>query len=368
MKLPKSIWFAVIGVLLTGFYLWSHAFRVPAQKPTRPLAKQPYSKGFAGLGLVEPLEKAVRVMPYYSGRVETVFVQEGDAVKPGSPLYALNTQALQAAMAKQQAVIAQQQATLHRLQQEPRPERLPALTARVENAKSLWLKEKALATRYNALKGTDAVSANDVQRQQLSVQAAYASWQEALATLKLEQAGTWQAQQEEARQAINVAKADLNTLRVQLQQATVRSAIEGTVLQVNLRAGEYVAATPPGDTLGSRQDSGILLGSLEQLQVKVDLDEVTAAYVKPGLPATGYIKGNASLKFPLRFVRVYPFMVPKRNLNGNSGERVDVRVLQVIYAFDPPKTFTVYPGQQVEVYLKDEAPALKTPRTPLATS
>ena len=61
--------------------------------------------------------------------------------------------------------------------------------------------------------------------------------------------------------------------------------------------------------------------------------------------------GHADLQMPLRFVRVEPYVIPKRSLTGDSLERVDTRVLQVIYEFDRP-AFPIYVGQQVDVFIR----------------
>jgi len=55
----------------------------------------------------------------------------------------------------------------------------------------------------------------------------------------------------------------------------------------------------------------------------------------------------------LRFVRVEPFVVPKKSLTGESTERVDTRVLQVIYAIEPGSA-NVYVGQQLDAFIQAE--------------
>jgi hypothetical protein len=94
----------------------------------------------------------------------------------------------------------------------------------------------------------------------------------------------------------------------------------------------------------------MLLGDVEKLQVRAEIDEQNAVLVAPNQPAVATLKGHADLKMPLRFVRIEPYVVPKRSLTGDSLERVDTRVLQIIYEFDQPK-FPVYVGQQVDVYV-----------------
>jgi hypothetical protein len=63
------------------------------------------------------------------------------------------------------------------------------------------------------------------------------------------------------------------------------------------------------------------------------------------------VRGNRDLKTALEFVRVEPYVLPKRSLTGESTERVDTRVLQVLYAFDP-RGFPVYVGQQMDVFVE----------------
>jgi HlyD family secretion protein len=49
--------------------------------------------------------------------------------------------------------------------------------------------------------------------------------------------------------------------------------------------------------------------------------------------------------------------VPKQSLTGNSSERVDQRVLQVIYELPDDRPVDVYIGEQMDVYLKAVVPS-----------
>ena len=143
---------------------------------------------------------------------------------------------------------------------------------------------------------------------------------------------------------IAAIQAQLALARTELGVLTVRAPRDGTILQVNLREGEFAPAAAMAEPL-------VLLGDTRTLQVRAEIDEQNAVLVQPGAPAVGSLKGHADRSFPLRFVRVEPFVVPKRSLTGDSVERVDTRVLQVIYAFDRP-AFPAYVGQQVDVYIE----------------
>ena len=159
----------------------------------------------------------------------------------------------------------------------------------------------------------------------------------------------------EAELAAREARARADLAAAQLERATVRSPIDGTVLQVGVRAGEFVNA-------GGK--APVVVGDISRLQIRCDIDEQMAPRMRPSLPARGYLKGEAARAgaaakpIPLRFVRIEPFVIPKASLTGASTERVDTRVLQVIYQFDRPDDRQVYVGQQMDVYI-DTTPDAK---------
>ena len=107
----------------------------------------------------------------------------------------------------------------------------------------------------------------------------------------------------------------------------------------------------------------MVIGDTKALQVRVDIDEISANLFEPGQPATAFLKGNSQLSFPLAFHHVQPFMVPKTSLTGASTERVDVRVLQVLYTFTPPR-FPVYVGQQVDIHIQRAKPSVQASTQP----
>jgi hypothetical protein len=102
----------------------------------------------------------------------------------------------------------------------------------------------------------------------------------------------------------------------------------------------------------------VLFGDTDSLMVRVDVDEINASHVLPGSTATAMLKGDATRQFPMQFVRIVPYMIPKENLTGSNSERVDVRVLQLEFRFEPPP-FPVYVGQQVDVFIHSPERAAK---------
>ncbi|KPK27530.1 MAG: hypothetical protein AMK69_10445, partial [Nitrospira bacterium SG8_3] len=142
---------------------------------------------------------------------------------------------------------------------------------------------------------------------------------------------------------LHLARTERDEVQALLNRLTVRAPRSATILQVNVRAGEYAMV--------NAIEPLILLGDTETLQVRADIDEVNAPLVVPGSPAVAYLKGFTDKAIPLTFDRIEPYIVPKRSLTGENRERVDTRVLQVIYRFERP-AFSVYVGQQVDVYIE----------------
>ena len=83
----------------------------------------------------------------------------------------------------------------------------------------------------------------------------------------------------------------------------------------------------------------------------MDVDEESAPLVQGRPRAVAVLRGLPERPVPLEYVRTEPWVRPKRSLTGASNERVDTRVLQVVFrlgATDLP----VYVGQQVDVYME----------------
>ena len=95
----------------------------------------------------------------------------------------------------------------------------------------------------------------------------------------------------------------------------------------------------------------LLLGNLDQLHVRVDIDESDIWRFDKNGKAVAYLRGNRDFKAELKLAYVEPFVVPKRSLTGDTTERVDTRVLQALYSFDR-RQLTAYVGQQMDVFIE----------------
>jgi multidrug efflux pump subunit AcrA (membrane-fusion protein) len=159
---------------------------------------------------------------------------------------------------------------------------------------------------------------------------------------------TASAELEEVRSEIPATESHVQSVQVDLERSIVRAPLAAEVLQVKVRVGEFAPAAATANPL-------ILLGRSTPLHVRVDVDEHEAWRVPEGAHAMGHVRGNAELKAPLRFVRFEPFVVPKRSLTGDSTERVDTRVLQIIYRVERDD-MPLFVGQQLDVFIDGARP------------
>jgi hypothetical protein len=68
------------------------------------------------------------------------------------------------------------------------------------------------------------------------------------------------------------------------------------------------------------------------------------------------VRGNPELNVDLEFVRFEPLVVPKKSLTGDATERVDTRVLQVIYRMVGTVPKLLFIGQQMDVFVEASEP------------
>jgi RND family efflux transporter MFP subunit len=245
------------------------------------------------------------------GVVTEVDVKVGDTVKAGQPLFKIDDRDLQADLIVKQAAV------------EAAKAKVKVDEASLADLKNQW-------EMYQSVSDPRAITKEELDKRRF----AYA---------------TGQARLEQSRAEVVSTEAQVKSTQTQIDRLTVRAPVDGQALQVKIHPGEFAQTGVLAQPL-------ILLGNVKVLNVRVDIDENDAWRLKPDSRAKAFLRGNRDLSTELKFVRVEPYVVPKKSLTGESTERVDTRVLQALYAFDP-NSLPVYVGQQMDVFI--EAPPLR---------
>ncbi len=301
-----SFYLAAAGIVAAVLLVRRMERRPPAPQPVSSPARSPYVHTVAATGLIEAARENVRIASPRGGLVTRVHGKVGDAVRSGDPLFQLDDREAVARVKTTEAQLLAMRATLA--------------------AEEVGLADgQDQLARFQKLRQDSVATEEELKRRWFAVEAS-------------------RARMEAIRAQIVSAESQLQQARTDLDILTIRAPRDGELLQVNVRSGEFAPAAALAEPL-------MLLGDVGKLQVRADVDEQNAVLVEPDSPASASLKGHADLQMPLRFVRVEPYVIPKRSLTGDSLERVDTRVLQVIYEFDRP-AFPIYVGQQVDVFIR----------------
>lgn len=300
---------AILPLAAAGLFAFALSSVIrPAQGRADPVIAPPatpYASSVAGVGVVEPESEVIAVATELPGVIREVFVKSGDRVKEDAPLFRLDGRALTAARAEAAASEA------------------AAAASEAVAAVNLKDERKRLAI-FEGVTDKRAISVDDLDRMRFAVARADAAL----------------AQAKAAREA---AKARLTAIDTDIARQTVTAPIAGEILSVDARPGEFATAGPLATPL-------MTIGATDRLHVRVEIDESDIGRFSPASKAVAVPRGVNDRTFALSFVRVEPQASPKRALAGGS-ERVDARVVEVIYALDAGAKAIV--GQRLDVFIDD---------------
>lgn len=339
---------ALLGVGYAVFYSLS-ASTTAESRAQNALPPTSVTRILAGAGLVEPKGQTVAVAAPLPGVVDWVIGLDrvGTTVAKGEKLFAIDTRQQQAEMRIRNAQLASAQVALTRLKNMPRKEDLEPLKAKYSEAKAEYENKKQLYERAAALRKGNVVTAEALDEKKFSMMAAEAKAMATLAEYRQMEAGAWEYDIKVAEEAVKLAEAQVAQIQTDLERLVVCSSADMTLLKVDVRPQEYVGV-PPGKTL-------MLLGNIKEVNIRVYIDEHDASRFRPGMPGSAHLQEkDAAAVLPLKYVRHEPIVVEKPALTGLQTERIDVRVLPVIYRFlkeeDQKRVFV---GQQVDVFLEE---------------
>jgi HlyD family secretion protein len=297
---------AIAGFLFAAFTVINSNKPVPVAEAVTEPSSAPFKAFIAGAGIVEAQSQNIAIGTPLPEIVKTVAVKVGDQVKAGAPLFYLDDRDTRATLAIKIADLAKARAD-------------------VSVSKATFTDAKSLSDLAEAVTDRRAISAEELLRRHNAM----------LIT---------KARLESAQALVQQAEASVADTETMLSRLIVRAPIAGEVLQVNIRPGEFAQA-------GFLNTPLLVLGNLDQLHVRVDIDENDAWRFDKNSKAVAFLRGNRSIKVDLSLAYVEPYVVPKKSLTGDSNERVDTRVLQALYRFDR-KQLPIYVGQQMDVFIE----------------
>jgi HlyD family secretion protein len=316
---------AIIGILagFTSAYIFN--VKPKPQPPAFNPAANPYEKGIYANGIIESYQTSgenINIYPEVPGVVAKILISEGQRVTAGMPLLMLDD-AVQRATAEQQeaqARSAKAQIGLARAS-------LKSLQDTLDKQKKSYELDPKSVSKDTLDTAQNAV---EVGKENLDV----------------------------ARKQYEAALKGYQASKVLLSKYVIKAQSDGAALSINTAVGSYISSQGTYDSYTGSFDPPIVMGtgnSQNYIGVRCYVDEILIHR----LPQPSKMRARMSIRgtninIPLEYVRAQPYVTPKIELSNQKTERVDVRVLPVIFRFEKPKDISLYPGQLVDVYIGDE--------------
>jgi HlyD family secretion protein len=306
MRTKLFIGLAIFGILLGIGSAYFMRMQPTPQPPAFKPASNPYEKGIYANGIIESAQTSganVNIYPEVAGTVLKIPVAEGQQVKAGDALLVLDDSVQRATAESAKAQISVAKTSL-----------------------------KSLQDQYSKQKASWVLDPRSVSKDALDT----------------------------AENAVHGAQANLELAQKQYQAANallakyvIRAVSDGAVLSVNTALGSYISSQGVYDTYTGGFLPVLVMGNPHNaLAVRCFIDEILIQRIPdPSQMSARMFLHGTEISIPLKFVRVQPKVSPKIELSSQRTERVDVRVLPVIFSFEQPKGVSLYPGQLVDVYI-----------------
>jgi multidrug efflux pump subunit AcrA (membrane-fusion protein) len=281
----------------------------------------------AGNAIVEPRDRETKVAAAAPGRIAAIAVQEGEKVARGALLVQLEDGPEQAAL---QAAEADYQKALHG----QRREDIEATMNDAEAARAR-AEESAEAFRRTAqaAKG-GAATADELDKARSQAESDQRTFEASEARRRAMAAGS-------RYEDIAAARARRDQAKANLERLAVRAPIDGEILQVKYRVGEYV--TPGGDPL-------VVMGDTSALRVRIDVDERDIGHIAVGDVAFAVADAYPEKKFSGKVVEIGHRMGRKNVRTDDPTERIDTKILETVIELDDPTGLV--PGLRVTGYIE----------------
>jgi multidrug efflux pump subunit AcrA (membrane-fusion protein) len=297
-------------------------------------------------GTIDVAEGTTRLATSLPGRVASVLVQDGESVKQGQPLLELDVREAKTSLERAEAGVreaeislreANNQIAIHALRIRQQQQKLAAARAALEVEQTQLQKIDSVGDRAGAAESTRSMQQKQVVAQQAIVE---------VETLQLEQLEKIRPQDavDQASAALAVAQAERSQAEAVLDNHTLKSPSDGTVLQVRARPGEIVG---PGTN-----DLIWFVGAGPRI-IRCEVNHRFSRVVGEGMPVLYYQDDNGTLLGRGRVERRSVWIADQREQSSRPFQRVDQRTLECLVAIETHPD-RLWIGERVRVVIRTD--------------
>ncbi len=352
---------SILGILIGLVSAYIYGIEKKPQPPAFNPASNPYAKGIYANGIIESYQTNganINIYPEVPGTVTRILVAEGQSVRKGTPLLIMDDSVQRATVAQQKSQAEAALALLEELRAQPRKENLEIAKAQVEFASASLKSSQDQMDKQRKSYELDpkSVSQNDLDNAENAVKVAKANLGVVQRQYELTKAGAWIYDIRNQENQYNALSKAYTASSALLDKYIIKAPVDGVILSINTAVGSYVSTQGAYDTYTQGSNPVLAMGSPQAyIGVRCYIDEILVHRLPQGpqMNARMSIRGT-EISIPLEYVRVQPYVSPKIELSNQRTERVDVRVLPVIFRFEKPKNLSLYPGQLVDVFIGEK--------------
>jgi len=312
--------------------------------PSHPIA--PFKSYITGVGIVQASSENIFIGSPIIRIVEKVLVSVGMEVKKGDPLLKFENRDLESDLLIKQVAYDIALAKIAKLKALPQPEDITSAEAALRSAQIDTRQAKTELDRALSVEDRRAISQEEVDKRSFHFEQAQANENKTQLNLDKIKAGTWQPDLNIAHLEAEQAKANLEKSKTDIERTIIRSPIDARILQIKIHEGELPA-------MDSSRNPMMIIGNTKEKYLQVSINQYNAPSFKSDAPAIAFLQGDNRTQFPLEFIRLEPYMVNKQNLTNEISEKVDTKVLNVIYRFKD-QVEDLFIGQQMDVFIETE--------------
>jgi len=358
MKNKTLIAGAIVVAVLTGSLILGHTVlaknsaanqETRAQNSLKANRSAAVSQGppqgwlISGPGRVEPYSEDIKMGAEISGRLKSVFVEEGQSVHSGQVLAELVNDDYRAQVASAEAAVRQKEAELRKTINGARLEERREAFSSVEEAQAVMANAESEMRRHQKLYDAGVISQEEKDRFDKEYEVAKAQYQEKVESHTLIDGATREEDRSMARANLEDARAKLAEAQALYAKTFIRSPIDGTVLRKHHRAGESVSngSTSP--------DPIFTLGDTHTLRVRVDVDETDVSKLVLGQKAYVTADAYGERKFWGHVVRIGEELGRKNIRTDEPTEHVDTKILETLVQLDDGSALPI--GLRVDSFI-----------------
>ena len=319
---------------------------LPAPAPITSVARAAPKPTWAAsaAGRVEPRGGEIKIGAQAAGRIADVAVKINDTVKSGDLLIRLDDDEALAriAAAEAEAAVRKRERDAETVGRQAQDRRnAEDAVAAAERALTQARADFDAAIRNRSSNGVAA----DLTAQRAAVKAAQEKLVQERDGLRRAQTAAGIPLPTRLEAALTAARSDLSLTETALERTRVRAPSDGTVLQINARAGE-TASPSPEQTL-------VVLGDLTALRVRAELEERDSAKIRVGQAAVVQSDAHPGRKFEGKVVTMAQAMGAGKLAQRGPRRPNDVDVLEVVIDLDAGSG--LLPGMRVDVFFTPDA-------------